>query len=72
MTPSTRQEVTFESCVFENMKFGLYDVLGAFDTFANEYPNVKSMVFASNSANSVFFQDCIFLNNEYSGEVCSR
>uniref|UniRef100_A0A7S3L086 Right handed beta helix domain-containing protein n=1 Tax=Amphora coffeiformis TaxID=265554 RepID=A0A7S3L086_9STRA len=60
-----RQTVTFEGCIFEDLDFGP----------VSRFPNISTVVLATNGLNTVIFRNCIFRNNyittkeEFSGNM---
>jgi len=50
---SVRQTVAFEGCVFEDLDFGP----------VSRFPNITTIVLATNDDNTVIFRNCVFRNN---------
>ena len=64
--PPIRQTVTFESCVFFNMRFGQNTVVNNDDDTPNaaeNYTDITTLFMATHPANTLIIRDCVFREN---------
>ena len=71
--PRLRQTVTFEGCIFEDMKYGL-PFFTSSSVWHPAFPfhgpsDIATMILATNNANTVAFRDCVFRSNQAEGVV---
>lgn len=70
--PSVRQNVTFESCIFEDLVYSELENGVGGTKFANPLEDASTIIWAGDESNIVIVRDSVFRRNKVQGAVRRR